>query len=329
MQLCAGCSASSQRGRVRDDMRELHLFAGAGGGILGGLLLGHRPVCAVEVDDYCREVLLARQADGCLPRFPVYQSVVAGDREQRGFFDDPGAFDGKQWRGRAEVVCGGWPCQDLSLAGSRKGLKGRRSALVWDMLRIVGEVEPRFVFMENVPGLLSADKGQAFGQILGSLADLGFDAEWCVLSAADCGAPHLRKRLWILAAHPDRKRCLGGGGARQDDAGRDQSANSGSDVADANRTGSPERQGQRSHAQPQRSPVVGGGLQTAADWWATEPNVGRVAHGVASRVDRLKAIGNGQVPIVAASAWRILEERLNASDQLQRDRLPRLDPRHV
>ena len=327
-------------------MRELHLFAGAGGGILGGLLLGHRPVCAVEVDDYCQRILEHRKRDGMLP----------SDMEVHG---DIKTFDGRRWRGRADIVAGGFPCQDISSAGKGAGLDGERSGLWWEMLRVVREVEPRYVFVENTPMLLI----RGFDRVLGSLADLGYDAEWCVLSAADCGAPHLRKRLWIVgrhtnsdnerakreipkqnthtsgvgedAAHPDRKRCLGEAGARQDDAGRDQSANMGNEVADPD---SGRQQGiaqcdlgtQAGQQAPQRGDAIGQGLsRTAADWWATEPDVGRVAHGVASRVDRLKAIGNGQVPIVAASAWRILEERLNAGNQLQPDRLPRLDPRHV
>ena len=88
-------------------VRELHLFAGAGGGILGGMLLGHVPVCAVEIDAYCRKVLAARQADGWLPEFPIYEDVRK--------------FDGKPWRGRVDVVAGGFPCQPWSQAGKRKG----------------------------------------------------------------------------------------------------------------------------------------------------------------------------------------------------------------
>ncbi len=84
-------------------MNELHLFAGAGGGILGGILLGHTCVCAVEIEPYCRKVLLQRQRDGILPKFPIW--------------DDVRTFDGKPWRGKVDVVCGGFPCQDISIAG--------------------------------------------------------------------------------------------------------------------------------------------------------------------------------------------------------------------
>ena len=94
-------------------MNELHLFAGAGGGILGGMLLGHRTVCAVEIEPYCRKVLLQRQRDGILPWFPIW--------------DDVRTFDGKPWRGIADVVCGGFPCQDISIAGHGAGIEGARS----------------------------------------------------------------------------------------------------------------------------------------------------------------------------------------------------------
>src|SRR4051812_43983099 len=148
-------------------MNELHLFAGAGGGILGGMLLGHTCVCAVEIEPYCRAVLLQRQRDGILPRFPVW--------------DDVRTFDGKPWRGRVDIVCGGFPCQDISAAGKGAGITGERSGLWGEMRRIVGEVGPRFVFVENSPVLTS----RGLGTVLGDLAALGYDARWGVLSAAD------------------------------------------------------------------------------------------------------------------------------------------------
>ena len=129
----AGCSGATPR--AADSLRELHLFAGAGGGILGGMLLGHTPVCAVEIDKYCRRVLGARQADGCLPPFPVFADIRA--------------FDGRPWRGRVDVVAGGFPCQPWSQAGKQKGADDPRH--LWpEMARIVEEVRPRYVFAENV-----------------------------------------------------------------------------------------------------------------------------------------------------------------------------------
>lgn len=163
-------------------MRELHLFAGAGGGILGGMLLGHTPVCAVEIDAYCRSVLRARQSEGWLPA-------------EMEIHDDVTTFDGTAWRGRVDVVAGGFPCQDISTAGRGAGLDGSKSGLFFQLVRVVREVRPRYVFLENSPAITL----RGLGRVLAELAALGFDAEWTVLGAADAGAPHLRERWWCLA----------------------------------------------------------------------------------------------------------------------------------
>ncbi len=162
-------------------MHELALFAGAGGGILGGCLLGWRTVCAVEFDAYARSVLLARQRDGVLEPFPVW--------------DDVCTFDGEPWRGHVDVVSGGFPCQDISAAGKGAGLEGERSGLWVEMARIIGEVRPEFAFVENSPMLTS----RGLDRVLGDLAEMGFDARWGVLGADDVGAPHRRERIWVVA----------------------------------------------------------------------------------------------------------------------------------
>ena len=254
-------------------MNELHLFAGAGGGILGGMLPGHTTVCAVEIEPYCRKVLLQRQRDGCLPRFPIW--------------DDVRTFDGKPWRGRVDVVCGGFPCQDISAAGKGAGLSGERSGLWAEMRRIVGEVSPSYVFVENSPMLTI----RGLGTVLGDLATLGYHAAWGVLGACDAEAPHERERIWVLA-YSDRNGLLeripatrqGRSGLEADDC---RGGGSGQDA------------------------MPGGHDETipatpAGHWWETESSVGRVADGVACRLDRLHALGNGQVPQVAALAWRTL-----------------------
>jgi DNA (cytosine-5)-methyltransferase 1 len=162
-------------------MNELALFAGAGGGILGGHLLGWRTVCAVEWEPYPASVLCARQNDGILPPFPIW--------------DDIQTFDGRPWRGIVDVVSGGFPCQDISAAGGGAGIDGERSGMWKEMARVICEVRPRFVFVENSPMLTS----RGLGTVLGDLASMGFDAKWGVLGAADVGAPHQRDRIWILA----------------------------------------------------------------------------------------------------------------------------------
>src|SRR5262245_28720452 len=120
-------------------LRSLELFAGAGGSLLTGTLLGFMPVCAVELDPYCRSVLLARQRDGLLPRFPIWDNICS--------------FQGTTWRGYIDVVSGGFPCQDLSVAGKGAGLSGNRSGLWTEFARIIGEVRPCYAFIENVPAL--------------------------------------------------------------------------------------------------------------------------------------------------------------------------------
>lgn len=149
-------------------MRELALFAGAGGGILGGMLTGFKTVCAVEIDAYCRNVLLARQRDGALPLFPIW--------------DDVRTFDGRPWRGKIDVITGGFPCQDISAAGKGTGITGARSGLVWEMFRIVEEVRPKYVFVENSPNL----RTRGLREVLEAFASMGYDARWGMMRDGVC-----------------------------------------------------------------------------------------------------------------------------------------------
>lgn len=265
-------------------MHELALFAGAGGGLLAGRLLGWRTICAVELDGYAREVLLARQRDGSVGTFPVW--------------DDVRTFDGHPWRGIIDIISGGFPCQDISVAGRGEGIDGERSGLWGDMYRVVCEVRPRLVFVENSPMLLA----RGLGRVLGDLAAAGYDACWCVLGADDLGAPHVRKRLWLLAHDADadvqRSAELDSEheGAAQSAGGSADGLEARGDVADADVSG----------CQEQRRAGADEAKHTAAecaDWWEAEPGVGRMADGVASCVDRLRALGNGWVPVVAAEAY--------------------------
>jgi len=260
-------------------VNELALFAGAGGGILGGHLLGWRTVCAVEWEPYAACVLAARQNDGILPPFPIW--------------DDVQTFDGKPWAGRVDVISGGFPCQDISAAGKGAGIDGKRSGMWGHMARIISEVQPRYVYVENSPLLTS----RGLNRVLGDLAEMGFDARWGVVSAADAGAPHKRDRIWIVA-NSNGLRELQQERVEQDKWGR--IGNCGGEMANSNGT---QRKGNEcpKRAATQHSDVG------CASWWLSEPDVGRVAHGVAARVDRLKAIGNGQVPAVAATAWNLLK----------------------
>lgn len=241
---------------VAHKLRTFHLFAGAGGGILADILLGHIPVGACEIEKYPRDVLLARQRDGIFPKFPIW--------------DDIKTLDGKPWRGLVDVVCGGFPCQDISAAGKGAGLSGERSGLWSEMARVIGEIQPAYAFVENSPMLTS----RGLGVVLGDLAEMGYDARWGVYGADDVGACHHRKRIWILA-YANMSQLEG------------------------------MRQSNRSNEKHQVS-------HSPCTWWRQDPTetpkpaMGRMADGVAKRVDRLKATGNGQVPLVAAYAWNRL-----------------------
>jgi len=328
-------------------MNELALFAGAGGGILGGHLLGWRTVCAVEWEQYPASVLCARQNDGFLPPLPIW--------------DDVQTFDGKPWRGIVDVVSGGFPCQDISAAGKGAGIDGERSGMWGQMARIIHEVQPKYIFVENSPMLTS----RGLGRVLGDLASMGFNARWGVLGAADIGANHQRDRIWIVGKttdptilgshHKKNKRIMES--QRRSELHIKQSrdtnemgyTNNDGHIATEIRKSIDERSNTSKTEQNQASQFERSSEQYAqmansrcklrserdateldskkkirttssiydqssssrfgsANWWSVEPNVGRVAHGMADRVDRLKAIGNGQVPLCAATAWRILNE---------------------
>ena len=298
----------------------------------------------VEIDDYANRVLAKHWP--AVPRF----------RDIREFPNESVE--------RVDVICGGFPCQDISYAGLGAGLDGERSGLFFEAIRVVQQLRPRVLVLENVAALLS----RGLDRILGTLAAIGFDAEWHCVPASAVGAPHIRDRIFVIAyssgtsrrvsdTNSDSIRQFGqrermqheqsgqdvaahdgelgkpiertnrgrfteqpelhsehvsdtqGDRCRQGRAGRTAGPGSweedAADVADAGREGSSKRQGQRAYA------AIAGG-----SWWATEPDVGRVANGIPKRVDRLRGLGNAVVPQVAEFIGRrvvqILEES-NAS----------------
>jgi len=244
------------------ELNELALFAGAGGGILGGKLLGWRTVCAVEWEAYPASVLCARQNDGLLPPFPIW--------------DDVQTFDGKPWAGIVDVVSGGFPCTDISAARKNaEGINGKASSMWKHMARIICEVEPRYVFVENSPMLTN----RGLDRVLWDLASMGFDARWGVLGAKTFGAKHKRERIWIVGHSNDKSRFQ----ARKEISPKRSEWKAWNDIG---------------WKYWERTP--------APDWSIPEAVSDGMANGVAARVDRLKAIGNGQVPLCAATAWRLL-----------------------
>ena len=255
-------------------MNELALFAGAGGGILGGRLLGWRTVCAVEIDPYPRSVLLARQRDGCLPWFPVW--------------DDIRTFDGKPWRGIIDVISGGFPCQDISAAGRGAGITGERSGLWSEMARVIGEVRPRFALVENSPALVV----RGIGRVLGDLAEMGYDARWGVFSAADAGARHERERVWIVAHSDEIRRERFDYHAKQHFDFLGEMSRFRNEQGEWN--------------------WIGTAAGTAAD--NAESVLLRKHDGMANSMDRVQRIGNGQVPAVVKLAWETLTAGLGVSN---------------
>lgn len=300
-----------------DLLTELSLFSGAGGGLLATThLLGWRTVCYVEWDRYAVEVLKARIRDGYLHDAPIWDNACT--------------FDGRPWAGLVDVLTAGFPCQPFSLAG--KGLAQDDPRNGWPAtIRSIREVRPRLCLLENVPGLISKPY---FGAILGELSEAGYRYTWDCISAAEVGANHKRERLWIVAnaegegergipVQPGRSL-----EARVDPAGESacqpcQNCGYEFDHELLGKYGCPNceeehvshtnrgRRRQQHTAKVSDQTRLGGGRSHAGgfgEWWAVEPELGRVADGVSNRVDRLRAIGNGQVPAVVGEAWRRLNE---------------------
>jgi DNA (cytosine-5)-methyltransferase 1 len=273
-------------------INELALFAGAGGGLLASKMLGWRTVCYVEWNAYAVEVLKARIRDGYLHDAPIW--------------DDCFSFDGKPWAGFVDVISAGFPCQPFSTAG--KGLSGDDPLNGWPALkRIIGEVRPRVAWLENVPGLLSKPY---IRRIFGDLAEIGYDADWGTLSAAAIGATHKRDRLWIIAysqefaqqlQHLTRKSNLQSPwvvyAGFVTDANRQRFQTGGSIL--------PQEWIERHSMSRDIHERI-----ARNSWRFTQPGICGRNDVVAHRVDRLAAIGNGEVPEVARTAWQHLISRI-------------------
>ncbi len=253
-------------------MKELSLFSGAGGGLLGTKLVGFIHCGYVEYDDYCQRIIKQRIEDGILDEAPIFGDIQA--------FISEGYADAYQ--GMVNCVTAGFPCQPFSLAGKRAGQDDSRN--MWPQtIDVIRRVRPQFTLLENVSGLLAHEYSQ---QIFRDLAESGYSAKWRVLSAAECGAPHKRDRLWIVCH-----------------------ANCDSQSAQPVNDEAPRMSGNVANAECNALRQEHASIESCCNkrkWWEIEPDVGRVADGVASRVDRLKALGNGQVPAVVRAAWKLL-----------------------
>ena len=265
-------------------MNYLDLFAGIGGFALGAYWAGWRfdRHYFSEIDPWCCKLYQRRFPDAVpLGDIRVIDGAALmadpehGRREhepcnasREGNSSEIALQSGDGW-----VITGGFPCQDISVAGKGAGIHGERSGLWFEYARLIGEIRPRYAIMENVGALTR----RGLDAVLGSLAEIGYDAEWSDIRASDVGAPHRRERIWIVA-YPYE---------------------SGREIY----RGVRERWSEswiRKETSDEYSPGSG------TEQWAIEPNVGRVAHGVPARVDRLRGLGNSIVPQIAELIFRQL-----------------------
>jgi len=311
-------------------LKVLDLFSGIGGFSLGlERTGGFETVAFCEIDKKARLVLKKHWPD-----VPIFEDVTT--------------LTGDQINDKIDIIVGGFPCQDISVAGKGAGLAGARSGLWYEYHRLIKEIRPSWVIAENV----SALRSRGLDEVLRSLDEIGYDAEWHCIPASAVGAPHRRDRIWIVA-YPNsigqRARVRPQQSARDTAGERISNSSSVEDawvVAYPTSKGLPERRQPRqpaSHTQaragvvsePKRRGVVTDALRARlerqwqitcgtseehqdvgdARWWAVEPDVGRVAHGVSGRVDRLKQLGNAVVPQIPELIGRAILASISESSR--------------
>lgn len=296
----------------------IDLFSGYAG-ITVALSEYVQPIIYCEKEEYAKGILVSRMEDETIPFAPIWNDVTT--------------LDGKQFKGLVDIVYGGFPCQDISVAGKGAGLDGKRSGLFYEVVRICKEASPQFIFLENVPAIRT--RGSI--EVQEAMAIIGYDCRWCTLSASEVGANHKRERWFLLAyANHDRQRITnepicelgrksstnprGDGevqslananGLREqskqisEESSTDRISDCGTNGEISNTDsidGHDERHGSSEiFGQQWQSPVLQG-----SKWWATEPDVGRVANGVANRAHRIKSLGNGVVPLQVKTAFEKL-----------------------
>jgi DNA (cytosine-5)-methyltransferase 1 len=258
--------------------RVLSLFAGIGGFDLGlERTGGFRTVAFCEIEPFCQRILKQHWPE--VPCYGDVRELTAERLRADGIVPD--------------VICGGFPCQDISVAGRREGITdGTRSGLWSEVARLIGELRPSYAIVENVANLLSGPSerpGGWFGRILGDLAELGYDAEWENIPAAALGAPHRRERIWITAYASEIRRDAGRAGQPLQGIGLAREAS----LADSYGA---RLEGRQEHRKCAGERPAGPGLRSFPGSWCAEPALGRVANGVPNRVDRIAALGNAVVP---------------------------------
>ena len=266
-------------------MKVLDLFSGIGGFSLGLERAGMTTVAFCEFDKACQKVLKKHWPDT-----PIY--------------DDVRTLDGTNLQGTVDVICGGFPCQDISQAGKGAGLAGERSGLWFEFHRLIKEIKPSFAIIENVAVL----RARGLDEVLRSLAEIGYDAQWHCIPAAAVGAPHLRDRIWVIAyPNPNSEGC----GVKRDIVSKmflRESKQGGEPTELCGAISDTLRKG----LQRQREITcrISEELQNLSYscGWSAEPAVGRVANGVSGRVDRIKQLGNAVVPQIPELIGRAIME---------------------
>lgn len=265
----------------------LDLFSGIGG-ITLALSEWVRPVAYCEIDIYAAGVLFSRMLDGSIPIAPIFPDITKLTKDFLPCID---------------IIYGGFPCQDISNAGTRAGLAGERSGLFFEIVRLLDECRPKFLFLENVPGIIT----NGLDRVTAEIASRGYDCRWKIISAAGYGAPHIRKRWWLLAnANKTRRGVLYTGEQElvEECKGEADSKHNGTQesLADMEKPSS-------NGLEESRNDRISGGQAnstTNSGWWSVEPDVGRVVNGLPFRVDRIKCLGNSVVPQCAKEAFKKL-----------------------
>lgn len=284
----------------------LDLFSGIGG-LSIALNEWVRPIAYCEIDPYCQGVLLSRMADKRINAAPIW--------------DDIKTFVAEDFTSCCDIITGGFPCQDISVAGNGKGLAGERSGLFWEIVRLAKEIKPQFIFLENVPAILV----RGGSSVVQAITEMGYDCRWCVISAASVGALHRRERWFLLAyskylgSHGFEKRgsikapiysCKEG----ENEASKLKRVHQSRVLASESISNSSSircdpRANERIHSEWQaieHEKSSENSRKILNYWENTEPPVCGVAHGVPHRVDRIRALGNAVVPSQAKEAFKIL-----------------------
>lgn len=250
-------------------MKVLDLFSGIGGFSLAAHWMGWETVAFVEKDAFCQKVL---------------RKNFGQDIE---IYDDITTCSGKPFRGRIDIVTGGFPCQDISGAGKRGGISGKRSGLWSEFYRVIGEVRPRYAVVENVSALL----GRGMDVVLRDLSEIGYDTEWRTFSACEMGFPHTRERVFIVA-YPERQP-----GTRfvfdrycQEATGRNQVS-----------------QKRRQDWFGFEIPPVADSVVSRWSMQLRQPGLVRTDDGIPNIVDRVKSLGNSIVPQIAFEIFKAIE----------------------